>query len=125
MKKLSAWILLLVFTFGYGNFLAFAHDEEESDSAIHEMPASDNCSLIIMQIRQLVYSLKQYDQEISSLQPPGDSTVKNNENKEQQQEYEQQLKLLQEKASSLRNQIDMKEQQLESCNQRPDASLDK
>lgn len=125
MKKLSAWILLLVFTFGYGNFLAFAHDEEESDSAIHEMPASDNCSLIIMQIRQLVYYLKQNAKEISSLQPPGDSTAENDENKEQQQKYEQQLKALQKKEADIRHQVDLKEQQLDTCSQKPKTSEDK
>ena len=118
MKKISAWILLLglltILQFGYGNSPAFAHEEEESESAIHEMPASDNCALIIMQIRQLVYALKQNAREIALLQPSGDATTVNEENREQPQEDEQQLKLLQEKEFSLRHRIDVKEQQLEA-----------
>jgi hypothetical protein len=129
MKKISAWILLLglltILQFGYGNSPAFAHEKEESESAIHEMPASDNCALIIMQIRQLVYALKQNARKIALLQPSGDATTVNEENREQPQEDEQQLKLLQEKEFSLRHRIDVKEQQLEACNQKSDTSLDK
>jgi chromosome segregation ATPase len=122
MKKLSAWmfvLLLICFGFRYGNSLAFANEEEESDSSIHEMPASDNCSLIIMQIRQLVYTLNQTKRDLSSLQPPADG------DKEQQQEYEQQLKALQEKEADLRHRVDLKEQQLDTCSQKPETSEDK
>ena len=114
-------LILLLFCsgFGYGNSPAFANEEEESDSSIHEMPASDNCSLIIMQIRQLVYALKETKREISSLLPPAD------DNKGQQQEYEQQLKALQEKEADLRHQVDLKEQQLDTCSQKSEASENK
>ena len=128
MKKIIALILLLVAVFvlhfDYNKSSSAYAQEEESDSSIHEMPASDKCSLIIMQIRQLVYSLKQTKKEISSFMPPADSTLKNEENKEQQ-EYEQNLKHLQEKESALQQQIDIKEQQLETCGQRPEDSQEK
>ena len=126
MKKISAVILILmllnIFRFGHGSFPASAHEEMESDSAIHEMPVSDNCSLIVMQIRQLVYSLKQNTKEMSSLQLPVAATSEKTENRQMQPVNEQRLKFLQDRTASLRHQIDMKELQLESCNQKPDIS---
>ena len=118
MKSIPKKILLIgtlfLLTFGYEGSSVNAMDD--SQSAIHELPKADQCSLITMDIRRLAYSLKKIFKEISLLESPVHSPSQNNKNYEQQiNQYEQNMNALQEKASSLRKQINLQEQQLESC----------
>jgi len=105
---------LLFFTFGYAGSSVFAQDD--SQSPIHELPRADRCSIIIMDIRELASSLKEVVKEISLLEAPVHSPSENNEYYEKQvHQYEQEMDELEEKASSLRKQIDTQEQLLDSC----------
>lgn len=120
MKTLLIKIFLLLFFFlpksGYADSSVYSH--EESESSIHELPKADQCSVITMNIRQQAFSLKKVVKEISSLEASVHSSSENSDPSEQHvNEYEQNLDALKNKASNLRKQIDMQEQQLEYCYQ--------
>lgn len=118
MKNLPEKIILIgaifLFTFGYAGSSAYAQDD--SESPIHELPKADRCSIIIMDIRESASSLKDVVKEISLLESQAHSPSANNEQYEQEtNQNEHNIKALQERASSLRKQIDKQEQLLETC----------
>ena len=118
MKKLLIAALLLVAIF----FVRCAYIDSSVDtqgateSSLHELEGADQCSVITMNIRQLVSSLNETKREMSSLGAPVRSASENNELYEQQMnEYEQKMKVLKEMTVNIQKQIDTKEQQLELC----------
>ena len=117
MKTALAVILaLMVSLFSRFPHADAAYAENESDSPIHEMSRADRCSVITMTIRELAASLKDADKEISVLDSPGTTTTESERYSEQQtKEQGERLEFLQKKASSLRKQIALKEQQLDNC----------
>jgi len=120
-KKIILIGALLLFPFGYTGPSVMAQDD--SRSAIHELPRADQCSIITMNIRELAFSLKEVVKEISLIESPVHSPSGNNEYYEQQiNQYEQNMTALQVEASSLRKQINIQEQQLEGCLQHKTAS---
>ena len=120
MKSLSKKIILvatfLLFTFGYAGFSAYA--DGDSESPIHELPRADRCSIIIMDIRKLASSLKDVEKDISLLESQAYSPSQNNEHYEQEinQDDHNIQQALQEKASSLRKQIDRQKKSKEGRN---------
>lgn len=115
MKKILAIISLAAACSACAGYQAFAQ-QNGSDSAVHEMPQADQCSLIILHIRELASSVKQVNREISQLVRPVRSASESDEvYGHRMYAYERQLDVLQEQEYSLRRQIDLKERQLESC----------
>ncbi len=100
--------------------------QNESQERLHdELPRTDQCSIMTMNIRRLVFELKESVKEKSRLEHSPKASPENIAHDGQQlNEHEQRLKMLQEKISSLRALISMKEQQLESCLQNSDKSLE-
>ena len=120
MKKPITEIPVFIFTF----ILLFSGVDSSACAAtgngnpMQELPRVDQCSVITITIRQMAFELKKNAKEASLLEPPvPGQSEKTAESEQRMHEYEQKLKLLQERASSLREQIDMKEKQLESCMQ--------
>lgn len=122
MIIMSHHILVIVFCFllsiGCAGLPASAQDH--SESSIHELPEADRCSVIILHIRDLAFSLKQAGREIRLLEQPARQAFGNSEEYNRQMEqYDQLLEELRQKESSLRSQIDLKEQQLQDCLEPP------
>jgi hypothetical protein len=93
-----------------------AYAQKQSESAIHEMPEADRCSVVIMHIRELAASLQQVAREISLLKQTARSAFKSNSREEpQMNQHDQKFAALKEKESSLRQQMYMREQQLKNC----------
>jgi peptidoglycan hydrolase CwlO-like protein len=113
-KKILLIGSFLLFVLGYAGTSAYA--KEDSESPIHELPRADRCSIIMMNIRKLASSLKDVEKKISPLESQARPPSVNNEHYEKKTDQdEHDIKALQEKASSLRKQIDKQEQLLESC----------
>jgi len=128
MKSKRIKILLLAFLFflrlGYANFSVYA--KSESQIYLHdELPGADQCSVMTIHIREMALSLKETVKERSSLDSPVQSALENHEDYLQRlHEYEQSMELLQERASSLRKQMDAKEETLVDCLQNNITPLD-
>ena len=121
--KMLLLVPLLSISFGYVNTSAKAQNHGERP--LHdEVPKTDQCSLITIQIRQLAFELKKDVKEMSLLEQSLHASPGNNAYGEQQNEYEQRLKMLEGEMTSLREQINMKEQQLEACFQNRNKSAE-
>jgi hypothetical protein len=118
------FVLLFVFRIYYVGSPVYA--QNESQERLHdELPRADQCSIITMNIRQLMFELKESVKEKSRFEHSPKVSQENIAHDGQQlNEYEQSFKMLQEKISSLRTLISKKEQQLESCLQISDKSLE-
>ena len=92
-----------------------AHAKNNNDSPIHELPRADRCSVIMLHIRELAFSLQQIVKEISRLEKPVRSTSESSEEHNLQMDQYGELQELREKESFLRTQIDLKEEQLQDC----------
>jgi len=117
------FVLLFAIRIDYVGSPVYA--QNESQEHLHdELPRTDQCSIITMNIRRLVFELKESVKEKSRLEhSPKASSENIAHDRQQLNEHGQRLKMLQEKISSLRTLISKKEQQLESCLQNSDKSL--
>ena len=118
MKKLLIPTLLLVTIFFFRlEYIDSSVDTQGvTEISLHELEGADQCSVITMNIRQLISSLNEVNKEVSSLGTPVRPASENNElYKQQMNEYEQKMKVLKEAVINIQKQIDMKEQQLELC----------
>ena len=99
MKKLLIPTLLLVTIFFFRlEYIDSSVDTQGvTEISLHELEGADQCSVITMNIRQLISSLNEVKKEMSSLGTPVRPASENNELSEQQMnEYEQKMKVLKE-----------------------------
>jgi len=115
--KFLLFTLLLLPQLGHATSTEYA--QKGNTSATHELPRADQCSVITIHIRESALALKEVVKEISSLESTISAVAERNKSNEQLlSDNEQQLELMQVKASALREQIDLQEQQLEICLQK-------
>ena len=90
-------VLLFVLRIDYVGSPVYA--QNESHERLHdELPRTDRCSIITMNIRQLAFELKESVKEKSRLKQSPEASPENIAHEGQQlNEYEQRLKMLQEK----------------------------
>lgn len=116
-KRINILFVATLFFLRLGSADSSAYAQNESQVPLHdELPRADQCSVMTIHIRELALSLKEVMKEKSLLEPPVRPVLENNGDYGQRlHDYEQRMELLQERASSLRKQIDTKEQALIDC----------